>query len=200
MKKLELKIDNKFNDDNFVYTYNVINKSIENFDDFLDFLDDDLSKSDLSKIDLDKYRDYIFEIIDNSDYVFMESVSTKEIELYINHLEYEYYDEITVLDWQNPVSANHLFNIKDDKSKQFVKKNLKFNLSDEYREALIVETDKEYILNDDSFDGQLFKGYIDYGFVKDNKLLIILVQYDGYIYDYRDKKVRDRQIKKYLNK
>ena len=40
----------------------------------------------------------------------------------------------------------------------------------------------------------------NYIFIKSNKLLIGLWQYDGYIYDYRDKKVRDRQIKKYLNK
>ena len=53
MKSLILKVDDKFDDEKSVYTYNVINKSIENFDDFLDFLDDDLYKSDLSKIDLD---------------------------------------------------------------------------------------------------------------------------------------------------
>ena len=202
MKSLILKVDDNFDDEKSVYTYNVINKNIENFDDFLDFLDDDLYKSDLSKIDLDKYRDYIFEIIDDSDYVYMVSVFSKDIEIFIKNLKYEYYDEILfeIDNDSHKAHANYLFDIRDNNSKQFLKNNLKFNLSDEFREPFVVNTDKEYILNVDSFDGQLFKGYINYGFVKENKLLLILYQFDGYIYDYRDKKIRDEQIKRYLNK
>lgn len=193
MSKKQINILKDVNSD--VYTYNIIYKNIQTNDEFDDFMINNLYKSDLSKINLDKYRDYIFEIIDNSDYVFMELLTEKEIAYYKSKLKYKFYDEINISDWQNPIGTNYLFDIKRLEEKKVIKDNLKFNLSDDCREPIIVNTDKEYILNDDNIS---FRN--DYGFIKGNFLQVFLLKYDGYIYDYRDKETRDEQIKRYLKK
>ena len=202
MNKLELEIDNKLGDDNSVYTYNILFKEIQDDKSFDEFISKYLLKSDLSMINLDKYKEYLDEIIDDADYIFIVGTTKKEEKYYKNRLKQIYYDEI-IIKYGNPQiikNPNYIFEIKDKDSKQIIKDTLKFNLSDEYREPVIVKTDKKYILNDDKFDELTQDSYSGYYFIKNNNLLLILYQYDGYIYDYRDKKVRDRQIKKYLNK
>ena len=82
MNKLVLEIDNKTHDYNDVYTYNVLFKEIQDDKSFDDFIYKYLLKSDLSKINLDKYKEYIDEIIDDSDYVIMEYMNEKQEKYY----------------------------------------------------------------------------------------------------------------------
>ncbi|MBR3161950.1 MAG: hypothetical protein IKF19_04395 [Bacilli bacterium] len=196
MKELVLNKDVIIkNDYKDVYTYNVLMKKFLDDSVFLHFVSNELYRSDLKDVDLDKYRDYIFEIIDDADYVFIETLKKEVVEEYKKKLNYKYYDKVILWNSDYVFNVNYLFEIGDDRSKQIVKNDLKFNLSDDYREPVIVKTNKKYILNE-----EYYENCSNYVFVKDNKLLISLHQYDGYIYDHRDSKVRDRQIKKYLNK
>ena len=175
-----------------LYTYNVFNKKFDDYNNFVHYLNWEVYESDLNE--LDNYIKYIYNIIENSDYVLMSNLSGDELNRYISSLKHTYYDKIILEDCNDNIfNTNYLFDIKDATSKQFLRDNFKFNLSDEYREPIIVNTDKKYILNEDRFDYI----YINYVFIKNNYLQLILYQQDGYIYDYRPYNVREKEIKKY---
>lgn len=178
------------------YTYNLFNDDIRDYYDFEDYLNNNYKNLDFTKVD--KFYDYLCTIIDDMDYLFVEELeNTKELDLYLNNLSYVYCDDIRTKDSEYPFCTHYLFDIKNVKSKQFVKDNIKFNMSDEYREPMIVETDRKYILNTDGSNNMFYKEngkeflkivdyWCGYGFVKNNCLQLILYQQDGYIYDYRD--------------
>lgn len=175
-----------------LYTYSIFNSRFNTKEELEDYVCYGHENYDF--LEVDKYIKYIYNVIDNSDYVLMERLSGNVLNKYINNLKYNYYDKI-ILDNYNNSSfyTNYLFDIRDEKSKQFLKNNITFNLSDEYREPIIFETDRRYILNKEEID----YNYINYVFIKNSHLQLVLYQRDGYIYDYRDIDVREREIKKY---
>ena len=192
MKRLNLKSDDTYIDI-LPYTYNVFNDEIRDREVFVDYLNENFNNMDFSFVD--KYVDYIYSIIDKSDYILIDALLDNELKFYKSKLEYNYYDEITLEGYQGQfLNTNYLFCIKDDYSKKIIKDNIKFNLSDEYREPMVVETDRKYILNDDNREFLLSNNnieqesytYLKYAFIKDGFLQLILYQRDGYIYDYRD--------------
>ena len=137
----------------------------------------------------DKYINYIYDIIDNVNYIFINRLPYNEECSYKDKLNYTYYDKILLEDKSKEFNTNYIFNIKDNKSKEFIKNNIRFNLSDKDRNPIIVDTDKKYILNE---IGKEEYEYIDYGFIKDDTLVAVLHQKDGFIDDYRDINIRKK--------
>ena len=137
----------------------------------------------------DKYINYIYDIIDNVNYIFINRLPYNEECSYKDKLNYTYYDKILLEDKSKDFNTNYIFDIKDNKSKEVIKNNISFNLSDKDRNPIIVDTDKKYILNE---IGKEEYEYIDYGFIKDDTLLAVLHQKDGFIDDYRSINVRKK--------
>lgn len=129
-----------------------------------------------------KYIDYIYNIVDNADYIFINHLSYKQECKYKDKLDYIYYDKILFEDKSRDFETNYVFDIKDSKSKQFIKDDIKFNLSDKDRNPILVDNNKKYIFNE--IEKEEYE-YMDYCFIKDDYLLVVLHQRDGYIADYR---------------
>ena len=142
----------------------------------------------------DKYINYIYDIIDNVNYIFINRLPYNEECSYKDKLNYTYYDKILLEDKSKDFNTNYIFDIKDNKSKEVIKNNISFNLSDKDRNPIIVDTDKKYILNE---IGKEEYEYIDYGFIKDDTLVAVLHQKDGFIDDYRDINIRKKELEKY---
>ena len=162
-----------------------------------------LKKHKITKEDielLDEYYNYICSLIDDCDAIFLEA-SPKVVNKLKRNLKYKYYDELEAL----PIvekSTNYLFDIRDEKSKELVKKIICFNLSDDIGIPFICKTDRNYIANNLKMNrnSRMF-------LVKNNYIKYALCNYDGYIDDYQPfnkrkwKKVEDIDlIFKYKNK
>ena len=80
---------------------------------------------------LDEYVDYIYSIIDESDYIFFNMDNDEDMLKTLNGVNYEYYDKVFIDIPAGVFGAHYLFDIKDFESKWIVKDNFKFNLSDD---------------------------------------------------------------------
>ena len=164
LKRKNLKIENKNYD---TYDYKMFSNDISD----------------------NRYIDYIYHIIDEADYIFIEYLSYEKLKVLKEFLKRTYYDKILLEDKSKSFNADYIFDIRDKKSKEFIKNNISFNLSDKDRNPIIVDIDKKYILNE---IGKEEYEYIDYGFIKDDTLLAVLHQKDGFIDDYRSINVRKK--------
>lgn len=147
--------------------FNLINKEIIKYSDF--------------------YNDFILSLIDQSDFIIFSGFSNDFLEFYKNVLNYY---ECTIINFDK--NAHHLkkvellFNIKKKKDKKIIKDNLKYNL-EEYESWLsdcnvrirIIDTNRDYIANDQSYE---HKEYMY--FIKENKIIAGFRRRDGVIEDY----------------
>ena len=189
MEKIELK---NIGDYTEIYTYNELNKNIVDEDNFIKFFNDVFLNEDYSKLEklLDKYTNYLYDLIDEADYLIYSNCE-EELKKIENLIDYK---KVDIIDSNNENTYFNidLFNLKTEKNKKNIKEELKYNVGDYERESIEVNLNKKFIYNE--FDENKL-GY--YRFIKDNLLLAILWQQDGYLYDYRPKEEIEKHKEKY---
>lgn len=189
MEKMEL---NNIGDYTDIYTYNVLNNNIADEDNFIKFFNEVFLNKDYSKLEkiLDIYTKYLYDLIDESDYLIYSNCD-EELKKIENLIDYK---KVDIIDSNNENTYYNidLFNLNTDKNKKIIKEELKYNVGDYERENIEVNLNKKYIYNE--FDEKKL-GY--YRFIKDNLLLAVLWQQDGYLYDYRSKEKIERHKEKY---
>ena len=190
MEKIELK---NIGDYTEIYTYNELNKNIVDEDNFIIFFNDVFLNKEYSELEelLDKYTNYLYDLIDESDYLIYSNCK-EELRKLENLIDHKKVDIIDSKNNENIYSNIDLFNLKTDKNKNILKDELKYNVGDYERENIEVSINKKYIYNE--FDENKL-GY--YRFIKDNLLLAVLWQQDSYLYDYRPKEEIGKHIEKY---
>lgn len=190
MEELNLRI----NDEYQCYTYNELSNKIIDEDDFVSFFSscyEDNKNFGLLSEYLDKYYNYLCDLIDVSDHFVFETIM-EDKKIFRNNLSYEmYYKKIFSEKGYVPMEFE-LFDISDDKSKKILKENIKFNVGDYERETWIVPIKKKYIINE-----EYLKGYGVIKFVRNMKQIAELCQQDGYLYDNRPKEEIERHKEKY---
>ena len=186
MEELNLRI----NDEYQCYTYNELSNKILDEDDFVSFFSacyNDNKNFELLAEYLEKYYNYLCDLIDISDHFAFETVM-EDRRIFRNNLSYKmYYSKIGYI----PMEFE-LFDISDDESKKILKENIKFNVGDYERETWIVPIKKKFIINE-----EYLKGYGVIKFVKNMKQIAELCQQDGYLYDNRPKEEIERHKEKY---
>lgn len=189
MEKMKIKNIGEYTE---IYTYNELNNNIVDEDNFIKFFNDVFLNEDYSKLEklLDKYTNYLYDLIDEADYLIYSNCE-EELKKIENLIDYK---KVDIIDSNNENTYFNidLFNLKTEKNKKNIKEELKYNVGDYERESIEVNLNKKFIYNE--FDENKL-GY--YRFVKDNLLLAILWQQDGYLYDYRPKEEIEKHKEKY---
>lgn len=189
MEKMKIKNIGEYTE---IYTYNELNNNIVDEDNFIKFFNDVFLNEDYSKLEklLDKYTNYLYDLIDEADYLIYSNCE-EELKKIENLIDYK---KVDIIDSNNENTYFNidLFNLKTEKNKKNIKEELKYNVGDYERESIEVNLNKKFIYNE--FDENKL-GY--YRFIKDNLLLAILWQQDGYLYDYRPKEEIEKHKEKY---
>lgn len=189
MEKMKIKNIGEYTE---IYTYNELNNKIVDEDNFIKFFNDVFLNEDYSKLEklLDKYTNYLYDLIDEADYLIYSNCE-EELKKIENLIDYK---KVDIIDSNNENTYFNidLFNLKTEKNKKNIKEELKYNVGDYERESIEVNLNKKFIYNE--FDENKL-GY--YRFIKDNLLLAILWQQDGYLYDYRPKEEIEKHKEKY---
>lgn len=181
MEKLTLSLEAVNN--NSPYSFNELFKNIEDERIYENLLWQSIQSKNFKKLNhyLDKFVEYLFQMIDESDYIYFETEEYKKIEYYKKSIAYQYYDLIEEPNGNEITFNVDVFDIRDSHSKQIIKNDLTFNLGNFYREPMIINNGRKYM------EQKKLSEIEQMCFIKDNYLLLCFSRNDCYIYDYRDK-------------
>lgn len=172
------------------YTFNTLFKEIATDDGMQDFLINCYKSKDCIKLGeyLDIYCNYLYDIIDESDFFYLFTTDKNLYNNCLNNLQYKVYCNWNQLDIE-------IFDIKDKKDKMWLKEHLTFNISDEDGFPLSFNLRRSYLANDEKMDE-----FNEFYFIKDNKFVTYFSRYNGYLFDFRDNDVIEKHKEKYRKK